>query len=571
MLTTELSLASLTRRAALPAETLVRLRAAQGWARREATRKRTYSAWAEAAAAQLDALAWPGFRELDSAAFQARERWQTLLEEVAGLDLAGKALSWSSFVQELTGFARNTMFAAESQGAPVQILGIAEAAGLRFDALWMLGMTESRWPGAGRTHPLLAPGLQRDLGLPHASEAADLELAQEQLRRVLESAPLVVCSYALQSGGVDARLSPLLRPFAGNAQRLQPGTAAPPTPYAAVREPEPAKVPPWPPEHVAGGSDVLKRQAACGFQGFAKRLGAGALEDESWGLDPRERATLLHRALEELWSTEPVSAGAMQLHTAEDLGRAIDENQLDSLVEAAIARAFASRAGEGEDAWHRSYLGLEQERLRTRLLWWLAVENDRAPFAVESLEKELREARIGAGPGALRLNLRADRIDRVEGGRLILDYKTADKVHSGLWEGERPDEPQLPIYALYGGIADVVGIAFAQIRSGKTKLLGLANEPASQLGAAQGSRGSRDRAAGDARTLAEHTRSEWDRALRVLADEFLRGEAPVNPKHGEETCRFCGLYGLCRVRSRGTALLAEDDEEFAEQDVRHDG
>ncbi len=449
----------------------------------------------------------------------------------------------------------------------MQILGINEAAGLSFDAVWMLGMTESRWPGGGRLHPLLAPGLQRDAGLPHASEAADLELAQGQLRRVLGSAPVVVCSYALQSAGVDARLSPLLRGFAEGAQPLHAGTAPPHTAYAAVREPEPTAARPWPPKRTAGGSDVLQRQAACGFQSFAvKRLGAGALEDESWGLDPRRRATLLHRALEELWSTEPVAPDALQLHTSADLRRALEENRLEALVEAAVARAFGAREGAGsgshDDAWHARYLALEQQRLCSRLLWWLEAELERAPFAVEFLEKKLEEIHIGAAPEALQLNLRADRIDRVDGGRLILDYKTADAVHTGLWEGERPDEPQLPIYALYGGIADVVGIAFAQIRSRRTRLVGLAGDPLNQLGPAPGGR------AGASRMLTEEMRSEWDGALRALAAEFLRGEAPVNPKRGEKTCQLCGLYGVCRVRSRGGAVAAE---EFVEEDEGTDG
>ena len=578
LLTTELGLGSLLRHAEarqslLPPALLARLRAAETWARPQAPRQRSYVEWVEAAAAQLAGLGWPGFRELDSLAFQARERWEALLLEMARLGFAGDAVRWGAFVRELTGFAQATLFAAESRNAPVQILGAAEASGQSFDAVWFLQVTEARWPACGRLHPLLAPGVQRDAAMPHTSAEADLQLAEDQLRRILSSTGgegPVILSYGRQSGGIDARPSTLLRGFSD----IPATVATQGTLCETVCEPEPAAVVPWPLERVAGGSDVLKRQAACGFQSFAvKRLGADALEEESWGLDAGERATLLHHALEELWSAEPVAEGAGKLHSSDDLERALVHGDLDEILRAAIARRFASamRAASG-DPWRAAYLALEQKRLHTRLAWWLDVERERAPFRVVGLEQRLEGARIGFAPGlagdgptgALRLNLRADRVDEVAGGRrLILDYKTADRVGSVLWQGERLDEPQLPIYALFGGIENVAGIAFAQIRPGRTRLHALAEDPSAQLGGP-----ARDSdAPADKRLLPEEMRNQWDHALRALAGQFARGEAPVNPKHGGQTCRICGLYGLCRVRSvQGGALADDNDDEAQEAD-----
>ena len=578
LLTTELGLASLLRHAEarsalLPPAVIARLRAAEAWARQQAARQRSYAEWVEAAAAQLAGLGWPGVRELDSLAFQARERWEALLMEVARLGFAGDALRWSAFVRELTGFAQATLFAAESRNAPVQILGAAEASGQSFDAVWFLQVTEARWPAHGRLHPLLAPGVQRDAGMPHTSAEADLQLAEDQLRRILSSTggegPVMV-SYARQSGGIDARPSPLLRGFSEISATVATQRAL----CETVCEPEPTPVAPWPLERVAGGSEVLKRQAACGFQSFAvKRLGAGALEEESWGLDAGERATLLHRGLEELWSAEPVGAG--KLHSSDDLERAFEDGTWDEILRAAIARSFANvTRAAAADPWRAAYLALEQRRLHIRLTGWLNVERVRAPFRVVGLEQRLEAVRIGFAPGLesdrtageLRLNLRADRVDEVAGGRrLILDYKTADRVGPVLWQGERLDEPQLPIYALFGGIENVAGIAFAQIRPGRTRLHALAEDPSAQLG---GPLRESD-APADKRLLPDETRSEWDQALRALAGQFARGEAPVNPKHGGQTCRICGLYGLCRVRSiQGGALADAGDDEA--QDVQED-
>ena len=587
LLTTELGLAALlstrgkaaSRRSGfLPEALFARLQSAEQWGRREGTRNRTWAEWAAAAEAQLETLAWPGFRELDSESFQARERWRRLLDEVAGLGAASRAtLSWSAFVAQLTAFAHNTLFAAESLYAPVQILGIAEAAGQTFDAVWLLGMSEDRWPGRARMHPLLAPALQRDHGMPHAVESADLQLAEQQLRRSLASAPLVVCSYARSIKGVEARPSPLLPRLAASAPPRAP--LPPPTAeYALVRESEQPDAAPWPLERIAGGSEILKRQAACGFQSFAvKRLGAEPLEAESRGLDARERATLLHRALEQLWSTTPVTAESSRLHTSGDLEQAWHGGRLASIVDQAIARSFASLLREAvADIWHSSYFALEQQRLRQRLLAWLQVELDRPAFQVVRLEQRLDDVRIGDDGGALRLNLRADRVDEIAGSeglparKLILDYKTAEDVHTGAWEGERPDEPQLPIYALYGGLTDVAGVAFAQIRAGKTRLVGVAERPREQLGGS--SPKSRSVEKPDSRLLDRDMLAAWDAALRSLAAQFAAGAAAVDPKHGEQTCSLCGLYGVCRIRSLpGSSQLLAGDDGVEEQDWSNRG
>ncbi len=546
LLAAELSLAGLLRHAErspdfLPATALERLRAAEAWSRRD-TGRRSYGEWAEAAERELAGLGWPGFGELSSVAFQARERWNALMGEVARLSFAGDTLPWGTFVRELAGFARDTLFAAESQNAPVQIMGIAEASGQNFDTVWFLGAAEDRWPAAGRMHPLLAAAVQRDAGMPHAEPALDQELGRSQLRRILASAPVVVCSYPREREGVEARLSPLLRHMAPEpAPAAVPGVPVPAC--ELLRVGEPALVRPWPLQRVAGGSEVLKRQAACGFQSFAaKRLHADRLPDESWGLDARERAILLHRALERLWCATPVEPGSDRLHTHADLGRAIEGGRLAAMVEAAVAHSFRARLREAAgDPWRRSYLELEQQRLCTRLLPWLAIEKERAPFRVYALERRLDEAEVGE----LRLNLRADRIDEVEGGRLVIDYKTSDNVNVALWQGERPDEPQLPIYALFGGIEAAAGVAFAQIRAGKTKLHALAEDPPTQLWGAAPGKGKRD-----GQLLSDTVRDGWDHALRALAGQFARGEAPVNPKYGEKTCCLCGLQGLCRVREQ---------------------
>ncbi|MDV7395613.1 hypothetical protein RZS08_29765, partial [Arthrospira platensis SPKY1] len=53
---------------------------------------------------------------------------------------------------------------------------------------------------------------------------------------------------------------------------------------------------------VRGGTALLKAQAICpAWAYFRYRLGAGRLDEAAEGMDPRQRGTLLHTALEHLW------------------------------------------------------------------------------------------------------------------------------------------------------------------------------------------------------------------------------------------------------------------------------
>jgi ATP-dependent helicase/nuclease subunit B len=520
--------------------------------------------------------------------FQARQRWLALLDQVSLLDFTGERMTWSACIDVLVRATRQTLFTAETRGAPVQILGAAEAAGLSFDALWFMHVQEDTWPASGRLHPLLIPTLQQQAGMPHARHDLDQQLAQAQMLRIAASTNAehpgaeAICSFSEQVDGTEARPSQLLELFsAADAEALPAaleGSAIPIRQCAVVAGREPARAAAWPMARPAGGSELLKRQAACGFQSFAvKRLKAEAIEQEAWGLDDRDRATLLHAALQHLWKPASANPGGttmeprVLLHTQDNLLLARNNGTLPALVDEAIERAVRLRAAEAAgDPWLQAYLQSERTRLRTRMLAWLEVESDRADFAVEAVEQDLRNVQVGP----LILNLRVDRIDVVEAeteensGLLLIDYKTASTLSTSAWDGERPDEPQLPIYALYGisvtatdtfeAARPVVGIAFAQVHPGKDKLMGRARNPHMQLNPRM-----KEKEASLA-TLDDAMLAEWDTAITALATDFAEGVALVDPKKGATTCRLCGLQGVCRVSALN---LVPDDEDEAEDNA----
>lgn len=504
--------------------------------------------WVDQIQALLHNAGWPGAAAGDSLSFQAIRRWERALDEIALLDFDGSRIDLGEFLHTLESFALETIFAPESEGAPVQIMGALEASGQQFDALWFLGADEASWPPRGRPHPLLPNEVQRRYGMPYANPQNDLELAKAVTERIMASAPAVVFSRAERNRDGELRPSPLL-PHDAAWQTVDGARAEHPHPELETVE-EPTQVAAWPPDQSPGGSETLKSQAACPFQAFAaKRLRAEPLSRAEWGLTPAERGSLLHKALENIWSPEKGS-----LHTLGDLKAAIAQGKLSEILRAAVESAFA-KYDAVEDSWLRAYLDSEKERLCLRLEEWMQVEARRQPFEVIACEERLDSVNVGG----LHLHLRADRIDQLPNfDRLLLDYKTSE-VTVKSWDVPRPDEPQLPLYAVFGGVDDVQGALFAQIRAGETKFVGKVADAKTQIDAnLTGS------AALVKNPYTDATRDAWSDALLQLAEEFLRGEASVSPKHGADTCKYCSFSGLCRVAETGSAM--DDDEELRVDD-----
>jgi RecB family exonuclease len=138
--------------------------------------------------------------------------------------------------------------------------------------------------------------------------------------------------------------------------------------------------------------------------------------------------------------------------------------------------------------------------------------------------------------------VRLDRVDRLPDGReLLIDYKTGEAAPRH-WFGERPDEPQLPAYALTR-TPPPAGLAFAIVKRGKCRLHGLAEDD--QLGA-----GIEALEFAKLEGKAEDWPAQiaaWEKTLDALSAQFRGTEVRVDPKRHPHTCRTCTFASLCRV------------------------
>src|SRR6202000_1110226 len=104
---------------------------------------------------------------------------------------------------------------------------------------------------------------------------------------------------------------------------------------------------------------------------------------------------------------------------------------------------------------------------RRLLTWWLQLESERGlPFEGKLSEKEFENVAVGP----LSLSVRMDRVDEIEGGEVLIDYKTG-KAPPNDWLTDRPDAPQLPLYAILSHADRLRGVAFALVRTGEGKAL----------------------------------------------------------------------------------------------------
>lgn len=514
--------------------------------------------WSRHFGVVLTAWGFPGERPLDSVNYQVMAKFRDALTSLAALGSVQPRMRVDDALQQLRRIASDTMFQPETAGdgeAPIQVLGILESAGQTFDALWVTGLSDDTWPLVARPNPFIPSALQRGAGVPEASAPASLELDRRITAGWLVSANEVVVSYVRPDGdddedAPDRGASALIREiplspiaallghrvptgYAAELQALRIVEAIP----DAVMEPLPA------PTALRGGATVMRDQAACAFRAFVRhRLGAKPLDAPQPAPDAIERGNLLHRVLYLIWDALPDHATLA----------ALDEQAVAAIANAASATAVSEAHDKGATYLTGQFADNERVRLSRVACEWLAYERGRAPFEV--LE---RESPKSVELGGLKMALRLDRLDRLaDGTHALIDYKTGIASLSS-WVGDRPDEPQLPLYYRTEQ-REISALAFAVLKRGKT--FGFEGVSAVEgllpdVAPIENRKGQTIYASWDELTKG------WEVSLATLAAQFVRGEASVNPKRNSQTCAQCDLHSVCRISELTLANPSDDEPE----------
>jgi probable DNA repair protein len=498
---------------------------------------RSGTGWAECFSLCLRAAGFATGRALDSRDAQRLERWAELLDEFAGLDAAMPPLDCSAALQALRRLARQSMHQVATGDAAITFSTRLDDPVAQYDGIWVMGLTENRWPAPPRPDPYVPLHEQRRCGWPQAGVTQRLLAAGWLQRRWQLRTGNLVLSYARQEADVRHRPSALLARFDGPWEETEVAAAEPLAMAAAAGRD--AALPPMSTAELAlplrGGVERLRVQQECAFRAQAQwRLGAEAPASLTDGIPPRLRGILLHSVLEGLWE---------ELRDQQRL-LALSPDSRAALVARHWSAALRDNAAAGV-AWLAPGV-LERECLRTaRLLERvLALESARAPFSVQ-----LREHEVAWRHDPASLVMRIDRIDQTATGQqLLVDYKsgTADSIR--LHEGEaRP--LQLAAY--------VVALADAGIDVDAALLLGLSPAQPGYAGAS----GMEEALPGRVKQVEDWPlmQLQWRRELAQLLADHLRGSALL--AENSAACRYCHLPAFCRRRAAGEASPEEGGDE----------
>jgi probable DNA repair protein len=471
----------------------------------------------------LESGPWSQRHRWSSSEYQAAARFRELLASLAAADAFFGAQSRRSAQRLLHRAAHETPFQVQTGIPPIWVSGQLIDPWLNYGGVWVSGCDDESWPPPVAPIALLPVRLQRDFGMVSAAAESQLQFALELQNRWAARAGECVFSYADPGGGRFAAASPLL------PDKETEVSAAEPRPHwhALLRDAPllerltDESAPAFGAGERTRGVGTLRAQSRCAFRGFAEtRLGTDPLERPVPGFNERERGELIHHALEHVWS-ELGDFAALQALGADDEARLLDEG-----AERALARVCRIR-----DPGLR-WRSRERQRMRTVLSRWLQAERRRQPFTVERLEHGARRARWAG----LEFKVRIDRMDRLaDGARVLIDYKTGNPTAD--WRGARPDNPQLPIYALLHP-EHLVAVAYGRVNAGECGFI--AETERREIFQPRG----RSTPLEGMPTLAALI-AVWSQRVESLAADFAAGAAAVAPTL--RACKTCRLHGLCRV------------------------
>jgi len=260
-------------------------------------------------------------------------------------------------------------------------------------------------------------------------------------------------------------------------------------------------------------------------------------------LSPAVRGKLIHTILQNVWT---------KLKTQEEL-LGMEPQVLAELVREITNEAVDEKVYRYQQTFTDRFKKMESERLCLRVLQWLELEKQRPPFEVIGTEEE---AYVTLN-GDTTIRVVIDRIDQLEDGRkLVIDYKTG-VVSPGQWFGDRPEDPQLPLYSM-ATKGDIAALVIAQLRAGEMAFKGAAEE-AGLLPKVNSFDKLRVK---DLKGSWEEVLAEWGNTMNKLVKEFQDGKAAVDPKK-EDTCKttYCNLQSLCRINELTTLDDVTDEME----------
>ncbi|MFZ5589841.1 MAG: PD-(D/E)XK nuclease family protein [Pseudomonadota bacterium] len=475
--------------------------------------------------------------------------WQALANDDAGATLiqeietlrkirSGVRMDWRTLRAWLRRGIEGAHFLPAPTASPVHLLGLAQSALCRFDALIIAGADREHLPGAIESSPFFNSAVQRELGLPNARD--ELNARFHRFRCLLECAPQVLITVRREQDGEAVAPSPWLEAlqafhFLAYGARLDDAaftalltdSATPVAHHAAadLPAPQPAPRPQVAPELVPHtiSASAYQELVNCPYQFFAARcLRLAPPESLREALQKSDYGERVHRILEAFHQGAPGLPGPFR-ETVTPATLAAARRMLEDISHAVFRR-------DVEDNFlHRGWL----KRWLRRIPDYLAWQMERAQaWTVTACEIQARHEEFSA---ALALRGRLDRLDDNGTAWGIIDYKTgATPRREDIETGEAV---QLPFYALLAEnmTADDIIENRSLKKVERVEYLSLDGDQVKTAALLEGE---------NLKTL----KNEVAERLKTLLHDIRHG-APLPAWGDEHTCVRCAMSGVCRKQS----------------------
>lgn len=489
---------------------------------------------------------------------------EAMRNALAGLDMR---MHWRELRAWLRRGIEGANFCPAPAGGPVHLLGLAQSALCRFDALIIAGADREHLPGTIEASPFFNSAVQRELGLPNAHDELNVRL--HRFRCLLECAPQVLITVCREQDGEAVAPSPWLESlqafhFLAYGERLDDAAftalLADPAAHASrhhvadLPAPQPAPRPSATPELIPNTitAGAYQELINCPYQFFVARcLRLAPQEHIREALQKSDYGERVHRILEAFHQgvpglpepfREPLTADSIHAaqHRLAEISHAVFRRDLeDNFLHRNWLKRWLKRIPD--------YLAWQMERAQSWTVAACEVRVHVQPFPPFEIHAPSPSFEIHApsppfekgGPGGISLRGRLDRIDHNGTAWGIIDYKTGATAHRD--EIESGEAIQLPFYALLAENIDPNSMAGVTWTNGGTlkvecvEYLSLDGDGVKTAALLEG----------ENLTILKNDIAE---RLAMLMHDIHHG-APLPAWGDENTCTRCTMSGVCRKQA----------------------
>lgn len=516
------------------------------------------SQWAIILSNLLASLSWPaGATNINSLEFQAINQWQGALGQLVLLDPIFGSKSITFVYKELKLLLGATPFQIQTDDNRIDILGMLEGAGVQYNKLWLFGFSSDVWPASPEPSPFIPLEVQKKYKLPHASSERELDYAKRFTNRYLKSSSEIVVSYTAMQDDREMELSPLF--YSNRYSKLErteisdfdvihrsKHTAFDTEKTSLnnlfnIKTVDDSNGPKITKAHIKSGVKALSLQAACPFWAFAEtRLNSGRKYQLSIGPAPWLRGQIIHKVLELIFTKYSSYEKLSDFINKQEQSQGSKYNQE---LHDFISLAIKSYSTQYKNIFTAGIKIIETELIFNIVDKWLNIELERGNYEVVALEQQYL-----LKLNNIQFNVRVDRVDRIiqenngadrdNGEIVIIDYKTSKQNINNLLHDDIVD-PQLPVYLFIDKLQNVQAVLYAEVLEEGACFKGLSNSE---------SKSSKNFKTSDCKTVEnwQSVIANWQQGLNQLADDYVNGNALINPVNKAQTCMQCHLSTLCR-------------------------